>query len=159
MKNDTPSGASQRMFEKIVVAVDVDEARSRRVVSAAAQVAIPADAAVRVALVQEVERSAALVGTPRAGALPPALPYDGPPDAARVVEGAVERFRHAGLTADGTTGGGEGSTARELLQIADSFGASLIVIGDSGSRVADFLFGGVARKTLRDADCSVLLVR
>ena len=54
---------------------------------------------------------------------------------------------------------GEGSTAKELLKIAQDFGATLIVVGDRGQRVADLLLGGVAQKVLRDADCSVLLVR
>jgi nucleotide-binding universal stress UspA family protein len=147
------------MFEKIVVAVDVDATRSARVLDAAVQVAVAADAEVRVALVQEVEHPAALVGTPHAGALPPALHSETLASPKRVVDDAVERFRLSGLVADGTGEGGDGSTARELLHVANAFEASLIVVGDSGSRVTDFLLGGVARKILRDADCSVLLVR
>ena len=52
-----------------------------------------------------------------------------------------------------------GSTARELLAIAQSFGATLIVVGDRGSRVSDVLLGGVAHRIVHLAACPVLLVR
>ena len=71
----------------------------------------------------------------------------------------VERLRRAGLGARGVVQPAEGSTAKELLRIAESFGATLIVVGDHGPRIADLLLGGVAQKVLKDADCSVLLVR
>ena len=52
-----------------------------------------------------------------------------------------------------------GSTARELLGIASSFGARVIVIGDRGSHVTDVLLGSVAHRVVHLADVPVLLVR
>jgi nucleotide-binding universal stress UspA family protein len=147
------------MFEKIVVGVDGEPGRAGRVVAAAEVVARAANAEVLVAHVQELERSAAIAATPRAGALHPMVADDRAPQTEAFVDLTVERFRRAGLGARGVVQPGEGSTAKELLKIAEAFGATLIVVGDRGQRVADLLLGGVAQKVLRDADCSVLLVR
>ena len=147
------------MFEKIVVGVDAEPGRAGRVVQAAEQVAKAARAQVLVTHVQELELAAAVAATPHAGsASPPAL-GTGAPEAEALVDLTVERLRSAGITARAEVRSGKGSTAREFLRIADSFGAELIVVGDRGQRVTDMLLGGVAQKILRDASCSVLLVR
>ena len=147
------------MFEKIVVGVDSEPGRAGRVVAAAEVVARAANAEILVAHVQELELSAAIAATPHAGALHPLYSDDGSSQTEAFVDLTVERFRRAGLGARGVVQPGEGSTAKELLKIAQDFGATLIVVGDRGQRVADLLLGGVAQKVLRDADCSVLLVR
>jgi nucleotide-binding universal stress UspA family protein len=167
MKTNTPVGAlrlvvpetGETMFEKIVVALDTDSDRSQRVIEAAQQLARVADGAILVAHIQEVERPAMIAATPRPGALQPPLPSDGSREASALVDRTVERLQRAGITAEGVVHPGAGSTARDLLQIADSFQATVIVVGDSGSRVSDVLLGGVAHKIVRDAACSVLLVR
>ena len=51
------------------------------------------------------------------------------------------------------------STARELLAIASSAGATEIVIGDRGSHVTDVLLGSVAHRVVHLAEIPVLLVR
>ncbi|HEY6471215.1 MAG TPA: universal stress protein [Candidatus Dormibacteraeota bacterium] len=146
------------MFERVVVALDTDSDRSERVVEAAEALA-RVGGEVLVAHIQEVERPAVIAATPRPGALPPPIPADGSREAHEVVDRAVERLKRAGIGAEGIVRPGAGSTARDLLQIAGGFEATVIVVGDSGSRVTDLLLGGVAHKIVRDATCSVLLVR
>ena len=149
----------ETVFERIVVALDTDSDRSDRVVEAAEQLARVTDSAVLVADIQNVERTAVIAATPRPGAIPPPLPMDSSRQAQSLVARAVDRLQRAGIAAEGIVRPGEGSTARDLLQIADGFDATVIVVGDSGSRVTDLLLGGVAHKIVRDASCSVLLVR
>ena len=146
------------MLEKIVAAIDGDPVRSSAVVHAVAELAERRQASVLVAHVQEVERPATLAGTPRPGALPPLLHLEGD-DATAVVDSAVSELRARGISAEAQVHAGAGSTARELMDIADDCGATLIVVGDRGSRVTDLLLGSVANKIVHSASCSVLLVR
>lgn len=147
------------MFEKIVVGVDGEPGRAGRVVRAAKQVAESARAEVLVAHVQELELPAAVAATPRPGAAVAPLAETTAPEAEALVDLTVERLRSAGISARAERQSSTGSSARELLRIAELFGAELIVVGDRGHRVTDVLLGGVAQKILRDATCSVLLVR
>ena len=147
------------MFEKIVAGIDAEPGRAARVVEAAEMVARASGAEVLVAHVQELELAAAIAATPHAGSIHPLPADDTVSRTEAFVDLTVERFRRAGIGARGIVQPGKGSTAKELLQIAGTFGATLIVVGDRGQRVADIFLGGVAQKVLRDADCSVLLVR
>ena len=148
------------MFERIVAAIDSDAERGAKIVAAAQELAQKFGSRVLVVHVREVERPAAMVGLARPGALPPALRVESEEDAKALVDAAVERLRNAGVRAAGQVGHGvAGSTARELLEIAQSFGATLIVVGDRGSRVSDVLLGGVAHRIVHLAACPVLLVR
>lgn len=167
MKTNTPVGAlhvvdidrAETMFERIVIALDWDSDRSQRVIEAAEQLARAGKSEVLVAHIQELERQGVIAATPRPGALAPPMPVDMTDDSRDLVDRTVERLQQAGIAAEGVVRPGAGSTARELLQIAGEFGATVIVVGDSGSRVTDVLLGGVAHKIARDATCSVLLVR
>src|SRR5579875_1350401 len=141
------------MFERIVAAIDNDPERGARVVEAAQELALKFRSVVVVAHVREVERPAAMVGTARPSALPPALHFESEEEARELVDSAVGRLRGAGVQASGEVGpGAAGSTARELLDIAQSYRATLIVVGDRGSRVADMLLGGVANRIAHLAD-------
>jgi nucleotide-binding universal stress UspA family protein len=147
------------MFEKIVVGVDAEPERAQRVVEAGELLARATHGEVLVAHVRELELTEAVAATPRAGAVHP-VPVNGSAvEVDTFVDRAVERLRGEGIAARGVVQPGDGSTAKELLQIADSFGATLIIVGDRGRRVTDMLLGAVAQKVLRDAECSVLLVR
>jgi nucleotide-binding universal stress UspA family protein len=148
------------MFERIVAAIDSDAERGAKIVAAAQELAPKFGSSVLVVHVREVERPAAMVGLARPSALPPALRVESEEDATALVEAAVERLRNAGVRATGQVGHGVvGSTARELLEIAQAYGATLIVVGDRGSRVSDVLLGGVAHRIVHLAACPVLLVR
>ena len=148
------------MFERIVAAIERDPERSARVMEAVKELAQKFSSEVLVAHVREVERPAAMVApTAKAGAIPPALHFESEEEARALVDAAVDRLRGAGVRADGQIGVGAGSTARELLAIAQSFGATLIVVGDRGSRVTDVLLGSVAYRIVHRAECPVLLVR
>jgi nucleotide-binding universal stress UspA family protein len=149
------------MFERIVAAIDHDPDRSAKVVEAVKELAEKFSSEVVVAHVREVERPAAMVTpTAKAGALPPALHFESEEEARECVDAAVARLRRAGVRADGRIGPGEtGSTAHELLAIAQAAGATLIVVGDRRSRVSDVLLGSVAYRIVHHAECPVLLVR
>lgn len=147
------------MFARIVAAVDTDPERSTLVANAAAQLATAFTSDVLVVHVRELERPASLVGAGRPGATQPSLHVESEDEATRLVNGVVERLRGAGVTVDGLVHSGEGSTARELLEIARTHGATLIITGDRGSRVTDLLLGSVAHKIVHLAACPVLLVR
>ena len=145
------------MFERIVAAVDADPERAQAVVAAATRLATALHAEVRVVHVREVEHPAALaVGRP--GIAAPML-ADGDADARALVDGLVASLRDAGVRSDGIVHSGEGSTARELLDVAGRYGASLIVVGDRGSRVTDILLGSVSHRIVHLAPCPVLVVR
>jgi nucleotide-binding universal stress UspA family protein len=149
------------MFERIVAAIDRDPERSAKVVEAAQALAQKFSSEVVIAHIREVERPSTMVATTaRPGAIPPALHFESEEEAREFVEAAVARLRSAGVRADGQIGtGATGSTARELLAIAQASGATLIVVGDRGSRVTDVLLGSVAYRIVHRAECPVLLVR
>jgi nucleotide-binding universal stress UspA family protein len=148
------------MLKRIVAAIDSDPERSARVVEAAQELAQKFSSEVVVAHVREVERPAAIVGTARPGALPPALHFESEEETRALVDAAVARLQSAGVRADGQIAPGTtGSTAHELLAIAQSHDATLIVVGDRGSRVTDVLLGSVAYRIVHRAECPVLLVR
>jgi nucleotide-binding universal stress UspA family protein len=156
-----PHEESIAMFEKIVAAIDSDPDRGGRVVSTAGELAQAFNSEVLLVHVRELERPAGLMGTARPGALPPLVHVESEEAAKMLVDGAVARLRGSELRARGLVhpGSGEGSTARELLEIASSYDATLIIVGDRGARVTDLLLGGVAHKIVQLAPCSVLLVR
>jgi len=148
------------VFERIVAAIDSDAGRANQVMQAAGELGLKFGSHVLVVHVREVERSAtmvAAVGKP--GALPPIVHFETEETAQRLVDDAVRQLRDLGVTADGVVGPGAGSTARELLDIAQSQRANLIVVGDRDSRVTDVILGGVSHRIVHLADCPVLLVR
>ena len=78
---------------------------------------------------------------------------------AMAVSRALADLSTRNLAAEGEVGPGVRSTARELLEIAKSFDATAIVIGDRGAHVTDVLLGSVAHKVVHLAEVPVLLVR
>jgi nucleotide-binding universal stress UspA family protein len=148
------------MFEKIVAAIDDDPDRSAKVMETAKAQALANGSKVLVAHVRDVERPSVMV-TPaaKAGAIPPSMHFESEESARQLVDAAVENLRGAGIEAQGKVGTGIGSTARELLDIAETYDADLIVVGDRGSHVTDLLLGSVAHRIVHLAKCPVLLVR
>lgn len=147
------------MFERIVAAVDSDADRSGKVGRAAAELASAFHSSVLVVHVREVERQAAVMATGRPGALQPALHLETEEEARELVDGVVDSLRARGITVEGRLHPGMGSTAKELAEIAELFDASVVIVGDRGSRVTDIVLGSVASKILHLATCPVLLVR
>lgn len=148
------------MFARIVAAIDNDEARAAKVIEATRELARAFGGMVLVAHVRQVERPAAMVGAARPGAPPLTLSLESEEVAQELVDAALAQLRAAGLKAEARIGHGlTDSTAREVLEMARAYGATLIVVGDRGSRVADVLLGGVANRIVHLADCPVLLVR
>ena len=133
------------MFEKLVAAIDGDPDRSPKVVEAAKALALACGSEVLFVHVREVERPT-LTPLAKAGAIPPQLHFESEEEAKRLVDEAVESLRSAGVSVQGQVGSGGGSTARELLEFARSFGANLILVGDRGSHVSDMLLGGISHR-------------
>ena len=151
----------EHLFDRIVAAIDNDPGRAAHVVGMAGDLARRMDATVMVVHVREYERAATMSGTPRPGAMPPPLYRETEDEARALVDGAVARLREDGVEAEGRVepGSAEGSTSRELVEIATRWDAKLIVVGDRGSRVSDVILGGTAHRIVQQAACSVLLVR
>jgi len=145
------------MFERIVAAIDSDPERSTKVVEATRELALARGSKVLLAHVREVERPASLLA--KAGALPPALHLDDHTDPRKLVEDAVKELQADGIDVSGKVGKNGSASAAELLDVADGFGADLIIVGDLGSTVSDMLQGGVAHRIVHLADCPVLVVR
>ncbi len=148
------------MFERIVAAIDSDRERATQVVNAAQEMGRAFGAVVFIAHVRQLERSSAFIaagGTP--SALAPVVHFETEESARELVNAAVDQLRQAGVTTQGEVGPGDGSTARELLDIARSHRADLIVVGDRDSRITDALLGGVSHRIVHLAECPVLLVR
>ena len=145
------------MFERIVAAIDSDPERSSKVVEATRELARARGSKVLLAHVREVERPASLLA--KAGALPPALHLNDNVDPRHLVDEAVTALRADGIDVSGQVGKNGSATAAELLDLADGFGADLIIVGDLGSTVSDMLQGGVAHRIVPLADCPVLVVR
>ena len=147
------------MYEKIVAAIDTDPGRSDKVIEAAQGLAKAYGSEALVVHVRELERPSSMVGSTAKAGIPPSLHFESEEAAKELVDGAVERMRGAGVDARGMLGESGGSTARELLEIAQAFNAALIVVGDRGAHVSDLLLGGVAHRIVHLAQCPVLLVR
>jgi len=147
------------VFERIVAAIDTDTERAAQVIQAAQELAQAFHSEVLVAHVRQLERSGAMVTAGRPGALPPAVSFETEETAQELVDTAIGQLQQAGIRASGQIGPGAGSTARELLDIAQRFGANLIVVGDRDSRVTDVVLGGVSHRIVHLANCPVLLVR
>ena len=145
------------MFERIVAAINSDSERSAKVVEAARELALARASKVLIAHVREVERPASLLA--KAGAIPPALHLDDHSDAGHLVDETVNELKAEGIEAEGRVGKTGSATAAELLDIADSYSADLIIVGDLGSTVSDMLQGGVAHRIVHLAECPVLVVR
>ena len=77
--------------------------------------------------------------------------------ASKRMEGVLDRFRHAGVSAKSKIVYGLASS--EITKHAESCGAEVIAIGARGySTLQRFLLGSVAERVLRQAHCSVLVV-
>jgi len=71
---------------------------------------------------------------------------------------AALRFRELGLSAEGFTATGDPET--EILEHARSWGADLIVVGwHDRSRLERFLVGSVSEHVVKNAPCSVLVLK
>src|SRR2546421_9856624 len=80
---------NERMFERIVAAIERDPERSARVMEAVKELAQKFSSEVLVAHVREVERPAAMVApTAKAGAIPPALHFESEEEAREFVDAA-----------------------------------------------------------------------
>lgn len=149
------------MLERIVAAIDSEPSRSGKVVDAAGELARRGDSNVLVVHVRDVERpTASMIPTARPSAAPPVFHIETEERAEELVQSALTRLSGLGVRVEGKVGHGAGSTARELLDIARDYRATVILVGDRGSSsVSDFLLGSVANRIVHLAECPVLLVR
>jgi nucleotide-binding universal stress UspA family protein len=137
------------MFERIALAID-GSPRSERTASMALDLAKRYGSVVTIVHVREYER------------------YEGsdvdmgpPTPAEQLIDDALTMFRRDSIDAQGEVRRvASGSTADEIVEVAERSQADLIVIGSRGmTEWKSLLLGGVANKVVQHASCPVLLVR
>jgi nucleotide-binding universal stress UspA family protein len=138
------------MFKKVLVAID-GSPQAAHALRAAQQLASLSGGEVRVVHVREV----ALAG--RAGA----IPLEERAEAEKLVDEAVAELTKAGLTVTGALRGGRiGHVAAQLLEEADEWGASVMVLASRGlSDLAGLVIGSTTHKVLHLGHFPVLVVR
>jgi nucleotide-binding universal stress UspA family protein len=117
------------------------------------------------ALIVNVFPDVSLPALDAVGAGPPPMPA---PDSAQLERGArataeegADLARVEGLTATTAIrrGGGAGDVARALHDVAEAYGADVLVVGHrTVSRLESALLGSVAVTAVRDERCPVLVV-
>jgi nucleotide-binding universal stress UspA family protein len=142
-----------RMFEKVLVAID-GSPHGAHALSAAQQLAALSGAEVRVVHVREV----ALVGGARGGGV---IPTEARAESEQLVDDAVAELTKSGLAATGALRGGfSGHVASELLEEANEWGASVMVLASRGlSDLAGLVIGSTTHKVLHLGHLPVLVVR
>jgi nucleotide-binding universal stress UspA family protein len=137
------------VFERIVVAVDGSQ-QSAKTIPVAVDLARRYGSHVTVVHVREYARYEASDVD-----LGPPIPAD------ELVEDVVKTFREAGIEATGEVRRvSHGATAEQIVDVAKSSQADLIVMGTRGmTEWKSLLLGGVATKVVHHAQCPVLLVR
>lgn len=137
------------MFEKIVVAVDGSEP-SNRAVRLAGDLAGRYGAELTIVHVREREFS-------RVGA----YEVETPAESEEILDAAVRALKDMGLSARGEMRHAlVGSAAREIIDVTQTEGAGLVVMGTRGlSDWSGLLLGSVAHKVLHLGECPVLVVR
>ena len=140
------------MFEKVLVAID-DSPHSAKALGAAQELARLSGAEVRVVHVREIALAAGARGVP--------LPSGGRDKAAKLVDDAVAELTSAGLNATGAVRAAvAGHVARELLEEASEWGASVMVLASRGlSDLAGLVVGSTTHKVLHLGNLPVLVVR
>ena len=137
------------MFERFVVAVDGSK-QSLKTMDVAVDLATRYGSVVTVVHVREYERfEAADVD------LGPPIPAE------QLLQDAVAEFEAAGVTARSELRRVRpGETPEQIVEVATTIGADLIVMGTRGmTEWKSLLLGGVANKVVHHATCPVLLVR
>ena len=136
------------MYKNIVVPIDVDKAeRGRNMLS---RVKDLADKDAKVTVVNVVEDVPGFM----TAALPDGLVEKAAHDAKRNL---VDMVKSANLDAEVEIRGGR--PHRTVVKLADEIGADLIVIASHNPGIQDYLLGSTASGVVRNAKCSVLVLR
>ena len=137
------------MFERIVLAVDGSEP-ARRAIPVAADIASKYGSEVIAVHVQEQQLG---LGGP--------VSYDTTEDATRVADDAARSLKDVGVSARPETRAAiAGRAAQEIMDVAASEDAGLIVMGSRGmSDWQGLLVGSVAHKVVHLSSVPVLIVR
>jgi nucleotide-binding universal stress UspA family protein len=150
------------MFTRIVLGVDGSEA-SGKAVDVAAEFAGMLRAEVTVVhAVADLMMMMPPVAPTEAMMTPPLLAEDALEDLEKagreILAGAAERLRAAGVTSSVRLE--RGPAAHQIVQIARASGADLIILGSRGhGKLEELLLGSVSDAVVREAPCSVLIVR
>ncbi|HEY3248974.1 MAG TPA: universal stress protein [bacterium] len=150
------------MFTQIVLGVDGSEA-SELAVAVAADLAAQLHAAVTVVnAVADAMMIMPPVAPTEAMITPPLMTEEALQEMEQagreVLTRTAERFQRAGVAC--TTRLEHGPAAAQIVEIATSVGADLIVLGSRGhGKLEELLLGSVSDTVVREATCSVLIVR
>jgi nucleotide-binding universal stress UspA family protein len=137
------------MFERLLLAID-SSASSRKAVDVTSGLAKLAKSQVQVLHVRES------VGGGRSGPIWP----EGSSEASTFVDAAVATLKSAGVEVSGSVRDSiSGAIAQEILDAANEWQASMIVMGTRGhSELTDLIVGSVAHKVLNHGTVPVLVV-
>lgn len=138
------------MFERVLIAVD-GSAHSERALQVAGELAELAGAEARVVHVREI------LLFPRSGE----VSDEDRVEAAEVLERAAEKLRAAGVKVTTVLRTSvNGQVCREILDEADSWHATLLVLASRGlSDIAGIVIGSTAHKLLHLSHLPILVVR
>jgi len=140
------------MFEKVLVAID-GSSQAVQALSAAQELGKLSGAEVRVVHVREIAFDRGDSDGPD--------PSEGRDEAKKLVDDAVAELTKAGLNATGAVRGAlAGHVAKDLLEEASEWGATVIVLGSRGlSDLAGLVVGSTTHKVLHLGHLPVLVVR
>jgi len=150
------------MFTRIVLGVDGSDA-SGKAVEVTAELAGTLRANVTIVhAVADAMMMMPPVAPTEAMMTPPLLAEDTLEDLERagreILERVAERLRAAGVAA--TVRLERGPAAHQIVQVARASGADLIILGSRGhGKLEELLLGSVTDAVVREAPCSVLIVR
>jgi len=150
------------VFSHIVLGVDGSEVSSKGVdVAAGLAATLQARVTVVHALVDPMMVMPPVAPT-EAMITPPLLSEDALAELEKagreIVGAAVDRLRQAGVTAEGRLE--RGPAGAQIVQTARTAGADLIILGSRGhGKLEELLLGSVSDAVVREAPCSVLIVR
>ena len=150
------------MFKQVVVGVDGSDASDRAVTAAAALAAELKSAVVIVHAVADAMMVMPPVAPTEAMITPPLVTEEAMQELEKagqeVLARAAEQFARAGVTC--TMRLEHGPAADRLVHVARTAGADLIVLGSRGhGKLEELLLGSVSDAVVREAPCSVLIVR
>jgi nucleotide-binding universal stress UspA family protein len=137
------------MFERILVAVD-GSSKSEQTILTALDLAARYKSVATIVHVREHDRYEASD-----------VDLGPPTPAEELVNDVLVRFRDKGIEANGEIRRvSSGNTPEQIVEVAQTVGADLIVLGSRGmSEWKSLMLGGVANKVVQHATCPVLLIR
>lgn len=148
------SGKDLQTYKKILVGYDGSE-NAQRALDRAVALSTQQEASIQVVVAVS---TVMMVYGPTAPYYPPGYPEEVMTEGGKLLEAAVNKAKAAGRNVSGSVE--DGHAPEVILNLAESGGADLIVLGRRGiSGVERFLMGGVSSSVVNHSKCDVLIVK